>query len=105
MKINQFNIDLLRETEEQLYKLRNEFSDKNEAESPLNDLIDWIQDEQTILKNRLEPIKMNIEQCKQAIHNCEDQMEKIRKTIMELRKEYRELDMKEKCGCGDCKND
>ena len=35
--------ELLDKTEDQLYKLRGEMTDKQEANSPINPMIDWIQ--------------------------------------------------------------
>ena len=44
MKNTMENLALLIQTEDQLYRLRAEITDKEEDESPINPLIDWIQD-------------------------------------------------------------
>lgn len=53
MKISKFNLDLLARTEEGLYRLRDEMSDNDEENSPINPLIDWLQDKQKLIKSRL----------------------------------------------------
>lgn len=53
MKSTIENCELLLETENQLYKLRQEMSDSNEANSPINNMIDWIQKEKLRIRKKI----------------------------------------------------
>ncbi len=52
MKNTMENLVLLTQTEDQLYRLRNEITDSEEEESPINQLIDWIQDKKKEMGNK-----------------------------------------------------
>ena len=42
-KKSEYNKKLLSDLETLLYKVRNEMSDKDERDSPINDMVDWCQ--------------------------------------------------------------